>query len=145
MNISLNGINLIKGFEGYSANPYQDVAGIWTWGYGHARKHGEELPDAITREEAEALLLADIAPAEKCVNTCVSVPINQNQFDAMVSFVYNLGCSGFSASTLLKYVNSCMMDEAENEFARWNRAAGKVIEGLTRRRQTEAKLFSAPI
>jgi len=145
MNISLNGVNLIKGFEGYSGTPYQDVVGVWTWGYGHARKHGEDLPESITREGAEELLLKDLEPACKCVNTCVSVPINQNQFDALASFVYNIGCSSFTASTLLKKINASEMDGAENEFLRWNKAGGKVIDGLTRRRQAEAKLFSTPI
>lgn len=145
MNISLNGINLIKGFEGYSGTPYQDVVGIWTWGYGHARKFKEELPDSVSRPEAEALLQTDLVPACKCVNQCVKVPINQNQFDALVSFVYNIGGSAFSASTLLKKINASEMDGAENEFLRWNRAGAKVIDGLTRRRAAEAKLFSTPM
>lgn len=145
MRISHLGVSFIKGFEGYSSTPYQDVAGIWTWGYGHARRLGEDLPASVTREEAEAQLEMDIIPAEKCINQVVKVPINQNQFDALCSFVYNVGGAAFSGSTLLKKINASQMDDAENEFMKWSHAGGKVVQGLLTRRQAEAKLFSTPM
>jgi lysozyme len=145
MNISLTGIHFIKEFEGFSSVPYQDVAGIWTWGYGHAQKLGESIPDSISRQEAEALMHSDLEPACNGVSTCVKVPINDNQFSALVSFTYNCGVGALRSSTLLKKLNAGDIEGTENEFVKWNKAGGNVVAGLTRRREAEARLFSTPL
>lgn len=105
MKISKAGIQLIKEFEGYSPIPYKDVAGLNTIGYGHLIKKGE-LFSRVTAEQAEELLLKDLATAEKGVNTLIIVKLTQNQYDALVSFTYNVGVGALRDSTLRKYLNS---------------------------------------
>lgn len=103
--ISQNGINLIKSEEQCRLTPYRDEGGLWTIGWGHLIKPGEHFTE-ITQEEADNLLLNDLQDAENCVNTCVKVPIDQNQFDALVSHVFNIGEERFKNSTMLKILNS---------------------------------------
>ena len=103
---------LIKEFEGFSATPYDDVAGCLTWGYGHLGRHGEQPPECISEEAATALLGRDLAEAEACVNAYVSAILNQDQFDALCSFVFNLGCGALKRSTLLKLLNAGDFDSA---------------------------------
>lgn len=139
MKISDAGLSLIKQFEGFRANAYLCSAGVPTIGYGHTR--GVKLGDVCTPEEAEAWLREDVEAAERCVNQTVAVPLTQHEFDALVSFVFNLGCGNFRKSTLLKLLNEGRHDEAAMEFRRWDRAGGVVLAGLTKRRLAEQRLF----
>ncbi|EKV01846.1 phage-related lysozyme (muraminidase) [Leptolyngbya sp. PCC 7375] len=134
-----SGVGLIKSFEGLRLKAYQDAVGVWTIGYGTTRgvKPGQEITDA----QAEALLKTDLDRFEKAVNQAVRVSINDNQFAAIVSFTYNVGSGALRSSTLLKKLNRRDIYGAANEFPRWNRAGGRVLAGLTRRRNAERALF----
>lgn len=140
------GIDMIKEFEGFRSKPYLDAVGVPTIGYG-ATHYGNgvkvKMSDKpISEAEASALLQDMLKQYEKPVLYLVTSKINQNQFDALVSFTYNLGVANFRKSTLLKKVNSNPMDLIiSHEFLRWNRAGGKVLAGLTRRRKAEAELY----
>lgn len=140
MKISQKGINLIKMFEGLSLKAYKDSVGIVTIGYGSTGPH-VSMGQTITEVQAEALLKTDIARFERGVSDLVTVPLNQNQFDALVSFSFNLGLGNLKSSTLLRKLNSLDYSGAAKEFERWNRAGGKVLAGLTRRRIAERDLF----
>tara|TARA_B100000579_G_scaffold280709_1_gene232378 strand:- start:157 stop:582 length:426 start_codon:yes stop_codon:yes gene_type:complete len=139
MNTSQNGIDLIKHFEGCELYAYKCPAGVWTIGYGHTKD--VEPGMQITEDDAHNMLVEELNEYETYVNTLVSVPLNQNQFDALVSWVYNLGGGNLKASTLLKVLNSGDYKGVPAQIMRWNKAGGKVLEGLTRRRQAEADLF----
>lgn len=141
MKISQEGINLIKSFEGFSAIPYQCSADVWTIGYGHT-KNVTKFHERISKEYAEELLRKDLLDAEIAVDSYVKVPLTQNQFDALVSFVFNLGAGSFKKSTLLKKLNKGEYDQVPYELMRWNKAGGKVLTGLSRRRAAEAELWS---
>lgn len=141
MEPSARGIALIKEFEGYAAAPYEDVAGKLSWGYGHLGLPGEEPPAFLSEEQATALLLEDMKFAVDCVNTSVTMPLTQDQFDALVSFVYNVGCRAFRKSTLLKKLNAGDIDGAAAEFGKWCYAGGRPVGGLLRRRSREHDLF----
>lgn len=145
MQLSYNGVNLLQELEGFSEEAYQDSAGIWTIGFGSTHINGRAVQpgDKITKEEAVHQMFLDTAWAQTCINQNVEVPIRQNQFDALVCFVYNVGCNAFMKSTLLKLLNLRLYDLAANEFQRWNRAGGKVVNGLTNRREKERKLFES--
>ena len=134
-----SGVNLIKTFEGLRLKAYQDAVGVWTIGYGTTRgvKPGQEISEA----QAEALLKTDLNRFEQAVNQAVRVPINDNQFAAIVSFTYNVGAGAMRSSTLLRKLNRRDIYGAANEFPRWNRAGGRVLAGLTRRRNAERALF----
>jgi len=139
MNTSQNGIDLIKHFEGCELKAYKCPAGVWTIGYGHIK--GVQEGDVITEQQADEMLVEELYEYENYVNTLVDVPLNQNQYDALVSWVYNLGGGNLKASTLLKVLNSGDYSGVPAQIMRWNKAGGKVLEGLTRRRQAEADLF----
>lgn len=141
---STNGLNLTKQFEGQELTAYQDSVGVWTIGYGHT---GTDVKRglAVTEDQATTLLAADVAWAVTCVNKSVTSAINQNQFDALVDFVFNLGCASFGQSTLLKYLNKGQFAAAAKEFPKWNKAGGRVLAGLTRRRLAEQALFNTPV
>lgn len=147
MEISTNGINLIKKFEGFEEKAYQDVIGIWTIGFGtiqYANGTKVRQGDTITEEGAEAELKhyidTQIIPTLESV---VTVELTQNQIDALASFIYNLGAGAFKKSTLLKLINAGKFADAALEFQKWNRAGGKVVSGLTRRRNAEMVLFNS--
>ena len=141
MKTGIQGLELIKSFEGLELNAYKCAAGVWTIGYGHTKDVQEGM--VISAETANDMLMEELVEYENYVNTLVTVPLNQNQFDALVSWVYNLGSSNFQASTLLKVINAGgQMLAVPAQIMRWNKAGGKVLEGLTRRRQAEADLFS---
>jgi len=137
--INQAGLDLIKEFEGVRLRAYLDSVGVPTIGYGHTR--GVKMGDTCTPEQADEWLREDIADAEDCVNFEVSVPLTQHEFDALCSFVFNLGCGNFRKSTLLRKLLDGDHDGACLEFRRWDRAGGQVLEGLTRRRYAEARLF----
>lgn len=138
---SENGIELIKSFEGRSLVAYQDSVGVWTIGYGHTKTAREDR--LIIKSTADRLLAEDLAEFEKYVDTLVKVPLTQNQFDALVSWTFNLGPTNLSESTLLKKLNAGDYDAVPDEIRRWNKAGGEVLEGLVRRREAEAALFNA--
>ena len=138
---SQQGIDLIKEFEGFRANPYSDTGGVWTIGFGHTKGITKNSP-SISPIVAEGLLRIDVAHAEKAVQEIVLVPLSQSQIDALVSFTYNVGNHAFKTSTLVKKLNSGDFDGATLEFARWKYDNGVVIAGLVNRREKEALLFS---
>lgn len=144
MQVSENGINLIKQYEGCRLTAYQDCIGIWTIGYGWTQPiDGKIIAKGmlIDQQKADALLKQGIAQFERCVNNVVKILINQNQYDALVDFTYNLGVNAPKSSTLLKKLNAGDYNGAANEFLKWNKAGGKMWEGLTRRREAEKSLF----
>ena len=144
MKISQDGIDLIKRFEGFSASPYLDAVGYPTIGYGHCLRDGESFT-AISREEAETLLKQDVAVAERAVHRSVRAPLTQHQFDALVSFVYNVGVEAFEKSTLLKLLREGNKASAALEFNRWVYAKGRKLPGLEIRRKAESRLFSQEV
>ena len=145
MKCSDAGLALIKEFEGCVLTAYPDPAtggDPWTIGVGHTGP--EVVPGlTITEEKAMDYLREDVDDAEWCVSKWVLVPITQGQFDALVSFAFNLGCLALRNSTLLRKLNAGDDDGAASEFLRWNKANGQVMAGLTRRREAEMKLFNA--
>lgn len=140
MKISQKGINLIKQFEGLELKAYRDSVGVLTIGYGSTGSH-VSVGEVITEAQAETLLIKDLSRFESGVTELVKVPVTQNQFDALVSFSFNLGLGNLKSSTLLKKLNAKDYTGASKEFERWNKAGGKVLNGLTRRRLAEKELF----
>ena len=139
MRISEKGINLIKRFEGLRLGAYLDSVDVPTIGYGHTR--GVKLGQTITQEQADALLEEDIHEFELAIQRLVHVNLTQNQFDALVSFTFNLGIGSLKQSTLLKKLNAGDITGAANEFNRWTYAGGKKLTGLVKRRSAERLLF----
>lgn len=144
MRTSQNGITVLKYFENCSLSAYPDPAtggAPWTIGWGHT---GPEVVRGLvwTQVKADAQLLTDLAEREMAVSCAVTSRINQGQFDALAVFTYNLGIGNLQSSTLLRLVNADDMVSAIAQFPRWNRAAGKPMRGLTRRRAAEAALFA---
>ena len=139
MNIGQKGIDLIKHFEGCELNAYKCPAGVWTIGYGHIKGVSEGM--SITQEQAEQMLLDELKEYENYINELVTVNLSQNQFDALVSWVYNLGPANLQSSTLLKVLNSGDYSGVPAQIERWYKAGGKVLEGLIRRREAESALF----
>lgn len=140
MNISQKGIDLIKNFEGCRLTAYKCPAGVLTIGYGHTGADVKE-GQTITQEQAEKLLRSDLVVHCNNVSGLVKVPLNQNQFDALVSFEYNIGYGNFKSSTLLRLLNQGDYNGAAEQFQRWRYANGKVLSGLITRRQKEKDLF----
>lgn len=135
----MNGKDLIKEFEGCKLKAYLCPAGVWTIGYGHT--YGVTAGKTITQQQAEILLNNDYADFERKVENLLKVDITDNQLGALTSFAFNLGLGNLQKSTLLKLVNASKFTEAAEEFIKWNKANGKVLDGLTRRREAERKLF----
>lgn len=130
---------LTQEFEGLRLEAYQDSVGVWTIGYGHTK--GVKKGDKISKEQALIYLKEDMREAEEAVTTLVKVALTQNQYDALVDFTFNLGYGNLSKSTLLKFLNTGDYAGAWKEFQKWNKAGGKVLAGLVKRRQAEADLF----
>lgn len=168
MRINIEGRELIKSFEGImdgnpstlNLDPYLCPAGYWTVGWGHVVRdrsgrmiHGKEnahlarhwTPGGLTVEMCERLLDMDLADFEKDVQRLVTVPVNSNQFSALVSFAYNLGEGALQKSTLLRKLNSGDYTGAADEFLRWVNAGGRKLAGLERRRKAERALFLKPV
>ena len=139
MKISEEGISLIKHFEGCRLESYQDSVGIWTIGFGTIK--GVKEGDKINQDEAEHLLQEEMPEYEGYINDMVKVPLEQNQFDALCSWVFNLGPKNLSESTLLRVLNDEKYDEVPEQIVRWNKAGGQVLKGLVKRRQAEADMF----
>ncbi|EKS6750137.1 lysozyme [Enterobacter kobei] len=144
MQTSDKGIALIKQFEGCKLTAYQDSVGVWTIGYGWTQPvDGKPIRAGMTikQETAERLLKTGLVSYESDVFRLVKVGLTQGQFDALVSFTYNLGARSLSTSTLLRKLNAGDYAGAADEFLRWNKAGGKVLNGLARRREAERALF----
>jgi lysozyme len=136
---SEEGISLIKKFEGCELEAYQCSANVWTIGYGHTRDISEG--DSCTQAEADEMLVDDLQEFEGYVNELVDAELTQSQFDALVAWTYNLGPTNLKSSTLLKRLNEGDMADVPHQIRRWNKAGGKVLDGLIRRREAEALLF----
>lgn len=147
MKTSKAGLDLIKQFESFRAAPYLCSAGVPTIGYGttvYPNGIKVKLSDQkITQQLAETFLQHHVNAIEKDVSRLVKVTLSQNQFDALMSFVYNVGLGAFRDSTLLKLLNAGDIDGASKQFERWNKANGKIVDGLTNRRNAEKALFLA--
>lgn len=141
MSLSEKGLEFIERHEGYSTKIYKDSAGNPTIGFGHLIKEGEDFSEGISKEKAGELLSQDTQTAGDAVNGRVTVKLSQTEFDALVDFTYNLGGGNLGKSTLLKNINAGKEVTKEN-FTDWNRAGGKVVNGLTARRTDEFNLFS---
>jgi lysozyme len=141
MEISAKGLDLIKKFEGLELESYLCPADVWTIGYGSTKGVKEGM--SITEEEAEALLKKEAQEYCDYVKEYVSVTLTQNQFDALVSWTYNLGPRNLKNSTLLEVLNKEEYDKVPEQILRWTKAAGKELNGLVRRRQAEADLFQS--
>lgn len=135
------GLSLIKLFEGLRLQQYKCPAGYWTIGYGHLVKSGEQIPLIVSEEDANRWLEQDLRIAERAIGRFVRVALNQNQFDALVSFTFNLGTGALQRSTLRQKLNRGEYGDAASEFGRWVFAGGQRLKGLVRRRQAEASLF----
>jgi lysozyme len=148
MAINKEALELIKSFEGLELIAYYDPVGVLTIGYGHTNMAGPPkiVPGMrITAQEASNILMNDLKKYEAAVSRHVKVPLNQNQYGALVSFTYNLGEGNLSKSTLVKKLNAKDYEGAANEFPKWNKAGGKVLKGLVRRRAAEQALFRKPV
>lgn len=144
MKTSKNGIQLIKQFEGCRLKAYKCPAGVWTIGIGHTGTvNGKPIVEGMTITElmAETLLAIDLQKFENAINTLVKKSLTQNEFDSLTSFVFNVGIGAFRNSTMLRLLNQGNFSEAALQFQRWNKAGGKVLKGLTRRRLAEKMLF----
>lgn len=139
MKTSQAGIALIKSFESCRLTAYRDSVNVLTIGWGHTGKIWPGM--TITQEQADALLDADLARFEVGVSKLAKVPLKQCEFDALVSFAFNCGLGNLESSTLLRKLNAGDGKGAANEFPRWNRAGGKILRGLTRRREAERAMF----
>ncbi len=137
---SSKGLALTEQFEGLRLTAYQDSVGVWTIGYGHT---GADVHPGltITQQQASALLLKDVASAAADVNRLVTVSLTQNQFDALVDFVFNAGGGNFASSTLLRNLNAGNYAGAAAQFPRWVHAGNQILPGLVARRKSEQALF----
>ena len=141
MKTSQKGLTLIKKYEGFSDKEYICPAGKVTIGYGHVILPNEDFPVPMTRLEGELLLKKDLEPRESALNKFLKVKINQNQFDALISLIYNIGVENFKQSTLLKFINNKLFDKIPDQFRRWKYINKVVSKGLLKRREEEIKLW----
>jgi len=140
-------LDLIKSFEGCRLKAYKDSVGVWTIGYGHTSAAGGLQVSSgltITQAQADTLLEKDLIKYQSYVEAAIKVPVNDNQYGAMVSLCYNIGPGNFAKSTVVKKTNASDWKGAAAAFSMWNKAGGKVLAGLTRRRADEAKLYLKP-
>ena len=139
MQLSKTGIELLKHFEGCELKAYQDSVGVWTIGYGHTKGIYEGLE--ITQSEAEKMLVDELPEYEGYITDKIVPRLQQHEFDALVCWVYNLGPTNLSSSTMLKKLNAGEFKEVPFQMKRWDKAGGQPLLGLTRRRNAEALLF----
>lgn len=142
MQVSNNGLELIKRSEGFRGQVYLDVAGFPTIGYGHLLKPGESFSNGITEQQVAAILASDVQEAEQAVGRLVKVALTQGQFDALVDFCFNLGAGRLAGSTLLRELNAGNHDAAAQQLLAWDHAAGVVNAGLKARREAELQLWT---
>lgn len=158
MQMSQHGLELLTQWEGFELKVYRDSAGLPTIGVGHLLTKNElssgkiiingvavKYADGITQQQALDLLSQDVQPAETTVNSSVKVALNQNQFDALTSFVFNVGAGAFKGSTLLKVLNQGQYDQIPSQLLRWVFAGGQKVQGLVNRRNNEIKLWNGQI
>src|SRR5436853_7015410 len=158
MQMSPHGLELLEQWEGFKTTVYKDSAGLPTIGVGHLLTKSElssgkitingvpvKYGDGLTEQQVTDLLAQDVQPAAAAVNNNVKVPLNQNQFDALVSFTFNVGGGAFTSSTLLKVLNQGQYDQVPTQLLRWTRAGGQVVQGLVNRRNNEIKLWNGQI
>ena len=154
MQLSDNGLRFIADFEGFVDHLYSDPAGHCTVGYGHLVHLGacdgrrSEVPylvQGITQAAARTLLRLDVKRFEECINRLVLRTLNQNRFDALVSFAFNVGCGAFEDSTLLRKLNNGEYHRVCDELMRWIHGGGEVLPGLVRRREAECELFNRAV
>lgn len=138
MKISEAGIKLICKWEEFRPYAYVCPAGLWTIGYGHTG--GVKPTDKIDLAQGEAYLRKDLEIVERCLNS-LTIKLNQNQYDALCSLIFNIGTGNFLRSTLLKCLQAEQYDKASSEFLKWRKANGKVLKGLEARRKDEQELF----
>ena len=145
--ISQRGLELIKEYEGFSASIYLCPAGKKTIGYGHVLLENDDFNELtfLTKEQAEKLLLQDVGVLYTNINKLIGCDLNQNQSDAILSFVYNVGIYAFEKSTLLRLINNGYVEAAAGQLTRWVYANGLKLPGLVSRRAREAALFSTKI
>lgn len=142
MKISEAGIELICKWEEFRPYAYVCPAGLWTIGYGHTG--GVKPTDKIDLVQGEAYLRKDLEIVERCLNS-LAIKLNQNQYDALCSLIFNIGTGNFLRSTMLKYIKAKQYDKASAEFLKWRKANGKVLKGLEARRKDEQELFNKGI
>jgi lysozyme len=155
MKMSANGLNLLEQWEGFKLKVYKDSAGLPTIGVGHLLTKSEltsgkivikgvtiKYAGGLTNQQVIDLLAQDVAPVGQVVTKAVTVPLTQNQFDALVSFAFNVGNAAFTGSTLLKVLNQKQYKEVPTQLLRWTRSGGKVVPGLVNRRENEIKLWN---
>ena len=135
------GVEMIKEFEGKKQVAYQDPAGVWTIGYGHTK--GVEKGQLCIEKTCDKFLREDLEEVEEYIDRLVKVELNQNQFDALVAWTFNLGPGNLKESTMLRKLNYGDYESVPEEMRRWNKAGGEVLNGLVRRRDAEANLFSS--
>ncbi len=140
--VTEDGLRLIRRFEGFSAVPYLCPAGYLTVGYGHVVKNPDAFRQPITEDEATEILVLDVEKAEKAVLRLITVPLSDGQFDALVSFTFNLGSGALQRSTLRRKINREDHVEVPAEFLRWVWAGDRKLKGLIRRREAEAALYN---
>ena len=138
--ISPDGLEFIKQSEGCKLAAYQDSVGVWTIAVGHTK--GVHAGMTCTQEEADQWLQDDLQAVYEAIDALVTVDLSQGQFDALCSFVFNLGAGALRNSTLLNLLNQGKYGAAQQQFGRWNHAGGQVLAGLTKRREGEAEMFS---
>lgn len=156
MKMSAHGLNLLEQWEGFKLKVYKDSAGLPTIGVGHLLTKSEltsgkivikgvtvKYANGLTNQQVIDLLAQDVAPVGQVVTKAVTVPLTQNQFDALVSFAFNVGNAAFSGSTLLKVLNQKQYKEVPEQLLRWTRSGGKVVPGLVNRRENEIKLWNS--
>ncbi|MGC2237213.1 MAG: lysozyme [Pyrinomonadaceae bacterium] len=156
MKMSANGLNLLEQWEGFKLKVYKDSAGLPTIGVGHLLIKSEltsgkivikgvavKYAGGLTNQQVIDLLAQDVAPVGQVVTKAVTVPLTQNQFDALVSFTFNVGNAAFTGSTLLKVLNQKQYKEVPEQLLRWTRSGGKIVPGLVNRRENEIKLWNS--
>jgi lysozyme len=158
MQMSQHGLELLEQWEGFKTTVYKDSAGLPTIGVGHLLTKSElssgkitidgvpvSYENGLTEQQVTDLLAQDVQPAAAAVNNNVKVDLDQNQFDALVSFTFNVGVGAFTGSTLLKLLNQGQYDQVPDQLLRWTRAGGQVVQGLVNRRNNEIKLWNGQV
>ena len=139
----MDNLAIIRKWESLRLKAYQDGGGVWTIGYGHTK--GVKQGDTCTAQQAEEWLIMEAKEVFFFITSVVTVPLNANQLTALTCFIYNVGESAFKNSTMLKYLNQGLYGKASDEFPRWCKDNGKVVQGLLNRRLDEQKLFITPV